>query len=524
MHATATHPKKSHVHATGAVAACVTSRQQLEVATAQALTQGGDARLELGSAGLNQYGFAPRPDLGLVAFGSSTASGISEAGFQAATALQARLQVQPSHYHPALARQRQELLMLTGADRVPGTELVLAASGTDLHLFAMHLAQETDAAVQAVMVEPSETGSGVPAALGSVHFAHCTSQGQAVEAGAGITATPGLAATAVRLRHDDGTLRDRAAVDADFTVSVQRIVQAGQHCLLVLTDVSKTGLLAPSAACACQLQQLYPNQLTVLVDACQFRMSPATLATYLAQDFMVTLTGSKFVGGPAFCGALLLPPGVAQRTAKHALHALQDYTSRLDWPPQWPGAACLPDKPNPGLLLRWEAALAELRQFRSIPDVHIQNFLQVWAQAVATRLATDPTFEALPVAPLQRANSDAPGAWDAVQTIFPFLLHRQTRIGQRRPLSTAETTLLYHQLREPQILATIQTQTSSRFQLGQPVRRGHRDGIAVSALRLCVGARWVTQAAQSSQGVAVAVMQAMQAFDKLAELIERLPP
>jgi hypothetical protein len=36
----------------------------------------------------------------------------------------------------------------------------------------------------------------------------------------------------------------------------------------------------------------------VLVDACQFRISPQTLAEYLACGLLVAVTGSKFVGGP----------------------------------------------------------------------------------------------------------------------------------------------------------------------------------------------------------------------------------
>ena len=112
-----------------------------------------------------------------------------------------------------------------------------------------------------------------------------------------------------RLRYADGSVHDAAAVDAEFAAHAQRIVHGGGHCLLVLTDVSTTGLLAPSPACALRLRATFGYRLHVLVDACQFRIAPATLCGNLMHGFMVAITGSKFVTGPAFCDALLLPPG-----------------------------------------------------------------------------------------------------------------------------------------------------------------------------------------------------------------------
>ncbi len=61
-------------------------------ATVDLLIDGGDARLALDpQRGTNKYGCGPRPDPGLVAFGSSTASVISERGFAAAERLRRRL-------------------------------------------------------------------------------------------------------------------------------------------------------------------------------------------------------------------------------------------------------------------------------------------------------------------------------------------------------------------------------------------------------------------------------------------------
>jgi hypothetical protein len=255
-----------------------TVNRDVEAATVRALTQGGDTRIELNAAGLNSYGCSPRPDTTLVQFGSSTGSVISEAGFLAAQALYRRLHTSNGSCRFEVERQRQDLAALSGADRVPGTQVVLAASGTDIHLFAAHLAAQGDGrALQAVMVEPAETGSGVPAALAARHFATQTSQGCVVKQGAAVASIGLRQPACVALRHADGSLRSAAEVDAEFAKHVACLMQTDGRCLLVLTDLSKTGLLAPSLACATQMRQVHGERLTVLVDACQFRLSPDSL-------------------------------------------------------------------------------------------------------------------------------------------------------------------------------------------------------------------------------------------------------
>jgi len=497
----------------------------MHMIAARALTEGGDARITLGGAGANAYGCPPRPDPGLVALGSSTASVISEPAFEAAAALCIRLNQRPAGHVAEVARLRRALLQLSGADAVPGTDLVLAASGTDLHLFATQLAaREPGVPVQAVMAEASETGSGVPVALAGRHFATGTCQGQAVSRGAPISVQTPCEPLEVALRHPDGTPRSVETVDADVADAVAQVLRAGRRCLLVLTDLSKTGLLAPSVACAVRLQQRHGDRLEVLVDACQYRLAPASLAAYLAQDFMVAITGSKFVTGPAFCGALLLPPALARRTRRRPLHALRPYTARSFWPDHWPAADALDDAPNPGLLLRWQAALVELQRFRAVPEPLVDRFLQGWGQAVGDRLRSDATFGVLPVTSLDGARGGrwSSGRWDRHQTIFPFLVYRRGADGRRTPLTLSEMVDLHRALAQGDVAVGDPPLAAMRFQLGQPVACGQRDGQPVSALRLCASARTVVEAARSPQGRAEAVVQAMAALDKVRWLVQRM--
>jgi hypothetical protein len=522
------------------------TKEQLAAATMQVLTQGGDARIALTDSGANPYGCKPFPDGDLVAFGSSTASVISQSAFQAACNLHMRALTNPGIIRPELERQRLEIRQLTGAAQVPGCEVILAASGTDVHLIATLLATEDEQTpLQTVMVQPTETGSGVPAAISAQHFAARTCQGDIVDKGTSAMKLAVRKPYTVNLRNSNGTLRTAKAVDAEFSSQVNAILRDGGNCLLVLTDQSKTGLMAPGPACAVRLKAQHGDKLTVLVDACQFRLSADGVASYLTQGFMVAITGSKFVGGPAFSGALLLPPQHIGKARIRGLHALKNYSSKCDWPANWKTASALADVANIGLLLRWEAALTELRKFRSVPAPVIHSFLQEWGLAVAQRIAADPAFEALPVRALRRFPSiniaskkvrhgELEASWDELQTIFPFVIYKVSEDGKRRPITTEETARIYRQLGE---IGTVNCNgdvvANTRFQLGQPVACGERHGIPISALRLCASARMFSTlvgTAHDESGATVAaalrlsIRQAMLAFDKIVLLLHPIAP
>jgi hypothetical protein len=491
------------------------------LATEQALTEGGDARIALDASGRNAYGCAPRPDAALVALGSSTASVISPTAFDAALALHARLSGRPLRWQPETERIRHEIAVLSGAAQVAGSEVVLAASGTDVHLIALQLAGDGERPVQAVMIDSAETGSGVGAALAGHHFADRTCLGAPVQRGTPLgAADAAVAPIAIALREADGRLRDAAEVDAEFAAQVERVVQSGRRCLLVLADVSKTGLSAPSLGLARACVARHGAQVEVMVDACQFRLAPASIAAYLAHGFLVAVTGSKFVTGPAFSGALLLPPALAQRAQHAALAPLRAYASRSHWPTHWHGVAALHEARNLGLLLRWEAALAELRAFAAVPPAFVDTFLQCWSDAVNARLADDGHFDALPVAPLRRGlGTDA--HWDERQSIVPFVIHRG-RASLRRVLTRAETAALHRELQQP--VPVSGRAAPRRFQLGQPVLCGQRADTPVSALRLCASARLIAAAwARQDVQAEMASADALAALDRIAHLADRLP-
>jgi hypothetical protein len=402
-----------------------------------------------------------------------------------------------------------------------GFGIVFAASGTDLHLLAAQLVAGPDTALLAVMADPAETGSGVPAALAGRHFSNSTALGDAVAQGQPIVGAM-IETAAVACRLADGTPRATALIDDEIDAVVRRAAAAGRRVLLTLVDVSKTGLIAPSVGCALALRDRLPDTVDLLVDACQFRLAPATLRGYLEHGFMVALTGSKFLTGPAFSGALLIPERAARRLRERSLHsAMRAYSARADWPADWAAPRTLHDVPNYGLLLRWEAALAELRAFRQVPEAGVSAFLEDFADAVETRLDRDPAFEPLAVPKLARGIVGSAESWDRTQTIFPFLLRNP---GSGALLDRDATERVYRLAGAAEM---VQDATSLsphaggalRCQIGQPVPCGQREGRAVSALRLCASARLVVEAQE--RGSETIIRRGMAVLDKLAGLAAR---
>lgn len=482
--------------------------------TEQLLIAGGDARLALDPlSGRNKYGCSPFPDPQLLAFGSSTASVISTEGYAVANRLRQKLQTaldtEPplAVYTLEMQRIRLEWLKLCGLSDIPGLELAFAPSGTDIHALAAHYTTSGTAnPALAVMVEAAETGSGVASAL----------------TGNSATGNIAIEIAQVAIRLDDGPPRPSTEIDAEVEALASKAAASDRRVLLILVDQTKTGLIAPSPACVMALHRRFPDNIEVLVDACQFRIGMPTLRAYLDQGFMVALTGSKFLAAPSFSAALLLPSTVAKRLQKRAFpRGLMPRSSRVDWAIGWATAERLDHAINFGLLLRYEVALYELRRFRAVPQTAVIDFLQTFAQAIQQRLLSEPHFEPLPTSQLDRRPLIEANNWDHLQTIFPFLLYDLQPAG-RIPLSREQTLNIYQQLQTytPSLNYPNSDIATIRCQLGQPVACGILNGITVSALRLCISSRLIIEATKrDDRGIAI-IKDALTALDKTVLLIQ----
>jgi hypothetical protein len=452
--------------------------------TAALMETGGDIRLALDpQTGLNGYGASHRPRPWAITFASSTASSSSARGYAAAETARRRATVAflRGDRRPAIAREletvRRGIARYYGLS--PGTAVVLAASGTDTELLALALAHMAapERLVKNIVIAPEETGRGVPMAARGLHFAIDTALGANVTFEAPIAGFRGDTCFApVALRQADGGLRAVADVEAELWHLVESGVAAGQKILLHALDVSKTGLLAPRPEFLRAVRAAFPDA-DIVVDACQARLSAASVRDYLALDAVVLVTGSKFFTGPPFSGALLLPAPVAARLRTGTLpEGLDAYFGQDDFFAGCPATAVLPETGNFGLALRWHAALAEMRAFGRVPDHQRVKILDGFMAVVQRKIAANPALMLLDIPDLERGFED----WEGRKSIMSFLL----RGPDGQWLSPVQARAVYLWL-NADLSPWIAAPAAARIcHIGQPVRIG-----AAGALRVAAGAR-----------------------------------
>ncbi len=248
--------------------------------TALMLVSGGDRRIVPDPVtGRNRYGTLASPAPEEISFASTTASNVSAESFRAAGEALERL-IDPGA--PAKVsleawfddiRQR----IRTAIDVEEKSEVVLAASGTDLELLALALVMGLSARpLTNIVIAPDETGSGVPRAAEGRHYSDLTALGGEAVAGTAVEGVDAgrIGTVTVFIRDAEGRRRDAAEIDADVIAATEAALRADRDVLLHVLDRSKTGLSGVSRAAARHAAELAPGRVHVIVDACQFRCRP----------------------------------------------------------------------------------------------------------------------------------------------------------------------------------------------------------------------------------------------------------
>jgi hypothetical protein len=469
--------------------------------TAEALMEtGGDIRLQTDPrSALNGYGSSHRPRPWAITFASSTASSSSERGYAGADRERLRTTLALFRHGKRAAVRRSLQQVRSGIAKgfaLPAdTQVILAASGTDTELLALaitHLAPH-GLRILNILIAPEETGRGVPMAARGRHFAVNTALGHDVNFEAPIAGFRDDTELAnVGLRDVSGTVRQHQEVEAELHALVARGIAAGRRVLLHALDLSKTGLLAPRPAFLRNLRDEFGDKFDIVVDACQTRLSAASINVYLALDALVLITGSKFLTGPPFAGAALVPAGITARLANGALpEGLEAYFGRDEFPYHCPAAQRLPATGNYGLALRWHAALAEMRALNRIAPSRRAEIITAFGAVVAREVAANPSLRLLPQPALSRTPHDEP--WELRPSIFSFSIRAPH--APARSLTPVEARALYLWLNTDLSpwLRQAGNAASRICHIGQPVKlpqTGAESGLGV--LRVSAGARLIS--------------------------------
>lgn len=457
------------------------------------LRSGGDDRIEREPGGINnQYGFSPRPQPEILECASSTATTISERAYQsleetrnemldaaardeAELAFQSRIE--------ALRRELRASLELKDGD----AELIFAPSGTDSALHAAFIAGAVlDCNYRPIVVGSDETGSRVGFASSGFHFGSRTALGVDVQKGSALEgfARPS-SSMEIALRDPAGNPIPLPQLDLETIENVGAAIRSGQKVALYAMDCSKTGLHGPSMGALGYISERWPDDVFIVVDACQMRLSRSRLKQYLSLGCTVMITGSKFFTGPPFSGGLLLPPVIASRVACASVpDGLAAYTARWSWPESWSGIRQqLSAKMNFGEWLRWEAALEEIQAYFRVPFAYRSMALRKFEDRISHFIAN---ISGLAPITVQAGGVCRDDQEFGRPTILPFGV-----LAHAKPLSLSAITCLHRRLMDG-ISDGAQHFGVRRF--GQPVVLGSNGSFPTAALRVSASSRLVAEA------------------------------
>lgn len=359
----------------------------------QLLAEGGDQRLEINSTGRNRYGICVLPETGnYISLSSSTGSSISGESFlyllHYYSELVKRLSSTESPeideaYPEEMQAVRDELRSLLGLKNEH--DIVLGPSGTDLEMIPNYIGLLQNKQVVNIMSVPSETGSGTYKAATFSDFSSIYPDGSQ-ELGA-CASSDCISAVPLEASSDsevyDELLKLLKQCSAKNALPILRVIWG-----------SKLGRRFPSLEVVKKALEKFPGTV-VVVDCCQGRLSPKRLRSFLSEGWIVNFTGSKFYSGPPFCGCLIFPSQFKevffqQATNPADFKVLDACFTRYDFPKKWVAFDALHQSgmaANPGLLLRWRAAIHEMRRFLATDTERVKNVVDTYLRVVSEKFS-----------------------------------------------------------------------------------------------------------------------------------------
>ena len=494
---------------------------ELEYPIEHILISGGDSRLRIDpETGCNRYGVPPRPRPEAIHFSSSTASAITDYGFLVCDIL--RRELLSAMDRGAIFRQNlkhrmvkavgQEILDLFGLDEKV-SDLAITPSGTDAELLAVLVARagSQGKALVNVLIAPGESGSGVPLAGSGCYFDDLAATGSEVKRGAAVWRDGAIVIRSIPIRDNYGSPLPASKVNRNFLEVCRTALEEGNHLLVHILMSSKTDLYAPDFGVVSELVAEAPDRVDVVVDACQLRADFKALGEIVRRGWMVQVSGSKFLTGPPFSGALVVPASLRSRAAAILDGLLESpgIGSPVDWLADW--ASELPDSAvatSYGPLFRWLPALLEARLFFDLPEEFRREIASRFRDALTERMTKSKYLHPLKIVEPAVVEGDS----SVTHSILSFVVLGRRRDMELTPLSEAECKRLFELLNGDvssllQPLAIGEEALARQpVHIGQPVTLGSSD-TAITVLRLVLGARFFTIVGHSDPGSRAAALE-----------------
>jgi len=386
-----------------------TDDAELHNRLAELLTQGCDERIVINpKTGMHKYNGTNRPVSGSVRRSSCTFSVPTEEIFAEGVAALRCLEANESEADALLSKVSQRLMAVWKI--APGTGITMFPSGTDAEflpfLVGLCRAMKAGGKLASIITATGEVGSGTNDAAIGRHFSPLLpAQHQCPEHKVGGSifpegSTPVVDPILLKLRNAEGGRHSIEDLDQFVRDAVAKALGEGGYSVVVVHIVagSKTGSIMPSLHVVTDLMCEYGDRVVPVVDACQTRMQDVGLQCLINNGLPVIVTGSKFYGGPPFCGAALLPKAMVKElneALSGSVPSFRDAVASSDLKAYISGTLVAPeltalremlptnDIPNLGLLLRWQMALYQIERYHSIPEADRDRIVQSWMDQFA---------------------------------------------------------------------------------------------------------------------------------------------
>jgi len=423
-----------------------------------------------------------------------------------------------------VSTNRTRLLEVLGLEK-DNISVIMCASGTDAEMIGAlagiaaassdNISRWTSAkqgsAVASSMALLSilmpETGSGVGDAAGMRHHSAAAPQAGMVQPGEPIHGVVDGLVVAVEPVKDGIDVTDLDAVKGYIESKQPDMTTTKNDAQVLLHAIagSKTGMHQPPLTVVDTLAKELDGNLTVIIDACQLRVTPEYIRAQLAKGYVVLLTGSKFYGGPPFAGACLLPEVRTKEMEALAStdggipSGLSAYFTRDDMPHCMPLLrSALSETPNAGLALRWATALHCMERYHLLPSFMTNRVAKRWVSRV--RNLVEGFYPAVEV--LEVGDDEAEYRVGKVNTIVSIIVRIAGKDGgllgvkglkQLQLLLGTDLSELCDGKTLPKSAKGI---ASIRVQLGQPVMLGR--GATHGIVRIALGATDICEVVESA--------------------------
>lgn len=422
------------------------------------IVSGGDSRLDMLENGLNKYNVDPCDFRSTLNRASCTCSPFSPDGYQAAHGLYSKLP--ELVFDKVRDEQTQRIKTLLNYDHKDRFHVFYAPSGSDLCYYSLLFSKLIfpDRNIFNVITCPEELGSGSLNAHSGKFFDTRNQFGEEIEPGKLLSDDLLVDSAEFHARDPNGEIVNHS--DTIIDEIHNRYISHSVTSNLVIG--SKSGIENNVS-----IVSRAPEDVLWTIDLCQFRASRVLINGLLGMNCCVMLTGSKFYQSPPFCAALLVPKTITEKFQPRASGNAKAFGSIFashDIPAEFPAIRDqLRDFKNYGLLLRWEAALAEMTALADLDSFRVNLAVRKWNDFVVGKLRTDSMFELMP------------GQEVTNKTIVSFRVKK----GCGDYFSHSELRLLYNKICQTRFT---NMQGFEKLLIGQPVKYGDK-----SFIRLALG-------------------------------------